>query len=181
MQKTAVAHLLFGLCLFLADDKPDTAIYDSQVKRMLVVCGLKAGLDAISDRAVVLRKLDDYLAATVAEERYYFLADHAALVEEIRQRAALIQTELDLKAENERKLGIQEELVKKRLLDVKQHKEELEESRAETAKKVKELRELSQDLLSKRVEARDVIRDTQAAEKKIRELEKQIIELEKNR
>jgi hypothetical protein len=208
MQKAAVAHLLFGLCMFLTEDAiesgqaaqdaalvkglprdgaayamrlPDTRTYQTWVKRMLVVCGLKNGLDAISRRAVVLRKLDDYLISTIAEERHYFLADHAALVEEIRQRLLLVRNELDLKTENERRLASQEELVKKRQTDVNKHKEELKQSRLETEKKMQELRELSQKLLDERVADRDLIRQTIESEKLIRELENKIRTLEENR
>jgi hypothetical protein len=208
LQKAAIARLLFGLCTYLAEEGietnpgqqdaallkglpldsaafaqrlPDTDAYRNLVKRMEVVCGIRAGLDAISERAVALRKLAADLAATVSEDRMHFVADYAALVEEIKKRADLVQAELALKAETERKFGVQQELVKRREAEIEKHKEDYQKSREQTVEKFKELQKLSDDLLKDRVKARDLIRQTRESERMIRDLEKRIIELERKK
>ena len=205
-QKAYVAQLLTGLCLFLAEDaidanptlaprvQPlphdgaaygqalvDSNVYRNMIKRVQVVCGLRAALDAFTADTVVLRKLAEGLDATVAEERQQFVADHTVIVEQIRQRAALLQQELAHKAESERKLTVQEELVKKRKVDVKQAEDEYAELRSKTAESAAALRKITQDLLNDRVKNRDLIRLAEESEKAIRELEKKIRELESER
>jgi hypothetical protein len=208
-QKRTVARLLFGLCRFRAAEaietkKADaqdlarlkdlaptgadfgvkllaTTVYKNMFKRVMVVCGPSHALDAISDRTAVLRQLTDYMTGTLAEEQRLFISDHAILLEEVKRQASLLQKELALKAENERKLGVQEQQVKKRQRDVKQLEDELKESRAITKERTKALRELSQSLLDDRLKARDLIRLTEESEKAIRELERKIRDLERKR
>jgi hypothetical protein len=207
-QKTAIARLLFGLCMFQTEEAVDsnpelqkaalfkglprdslgfrqrlayTSTFGNQLKRVYIVCGLRAGLGAVTDRTAVLRKLTDYVEGAILADRQQFVADHAALVEQIRYQATLVQQELASKTENERKLTLQEEQVKKRERDVKQHKEEYDKSKEQTAKKMTELKDLSGKLLEDRLKARDLIRLSLESEKTIRELERQIIELERKR
>jgi hypothetical protein len=206
--RMAIARLLFGMCTYLAQESlsdpaqqksevalqgvapgtpdfslrlVDTKAYQSQLNRCFVVCGLKAGLDAVSERTAILRRMNDYLVGTMAEERLLFVADHATQIEEIKKRADLLQAELAQKAENERKLSVQQELVKKRQRDVKQHEEEYKEMRAQTAEKARELAKLSETLLADRIKARDLIRKTEESYQTLRNLENKIRELERGR
>jgi hypothetical protein len=204
--RAAIARLIFGLCTTLAQDAllsdpqqlktevalqgetpgtpgfalrlVDTKAYQYQVLRCLVVCGLKDGLDAISERTAVLRRLNDDLVTTMSEDRLLFVADHAAQLEEVKKLAALLQAELASKVESERKLAVHQELVKKRQRDVKQSEDDYKELRARTAEKAKELAKLSQTLLEDRIKARDLIRKTEESYQTLRNLENKIRELE---
>jgi hypothetical protein len=192
--KSAIARLLFGVAVVQAEEAEprqpgaDWAAFGqrvavspqfrSQLQRFYIVCGLKHGLGAISERSAVLRSMADSLTGVMSQERMQFVADHAALLETVREASYLVYLELAKKAESERKLTVEEELVKKRERDVKALTEELGESRAQTADRLKELRELSQKLLDDRVQNRDLIRKTEEAEREIRELERQIRERE---
>jgi hypothetical protein len=201
-QKKAVAGLLLAQAQILAEDaiqsdaslaaekkaldavRADPAAYSERLattptfRRMLLrmykVCGLRVGLNALSDRSAVLRKVASDTTAAAAQERLEFVADHNFVLSQVREIAYLVQVELARKVESERKLTVQEEQVKKRQRDVKQLQEDLDTSRAETQVKVKEMRVLSQRLLDDRVKARDLIRLTEEAEKTIRTLEKMI-------
>jgi hypothetical protein len=197
MQKAAIARLLLGLAMFQAEESnpatlkalprdgaefgirlADTDTYRNLVRRMLVVCGLRAGLDAIANQSIIQRNLLDYLAATIQEERYQFVADHTYYVELLRKQAALVKAEEILRDESKRKLVAQEEQVNKRQKEVDDHQAELKDLEAKTADSMKELRKVSQDLLNQRTEARDLIRKTQESEKALQELEKRIRQLE---
>jgi hypothetical protein len=199
MQKDAIARLLLGLALFQAEDavsgaaaaKPagadvairlaDTDAYRNQVKRLMVVCGVRAGLQAISDQAAVQRQLIDYLAGTIQDERGTFAADHAFYVDALRKQAALLLAEIALREESKRKLTVQQEQVKKRQREVKEHQDELKELEARTADSMTQLRKISEDLLNQRTEARDLIRKTLESEKTLRELELKIREIERSK
>ena len=199
MQKAAIARLLLGLCMVQADQAvtgdaakgrgtaefaialAGTNNYLNLVKRMLVVCGLKAGIDAISERSVIQRQLVDYLAGTVQEERGQFGADHAYYVELLRRQAALVKAEEALRDESKRKLAAQIEQVNRRQKEVNDHVTELKELEAKTADSMTDLRKVSQQLLDQRTEARDLIRKTQESESMLRDLEQKIRELEKKK
>jgi hypothetical protein len=197
MQKDAIARLLLGLALFQAEEsvsgaaaaKPaesairlaDTDAYRNQIKRLMVVSGVRAGLQAISDQAAVQRKLIDYLAGTIQDERGTFAADHAFYVESLRKQSALLLAEIALREESQRKLTAQNVQVKKREGEVKDHQTELKELEAKTADSMTQLRKISQDLLDKRTEARDLIRKALENEKTLRELETKIREIERSK
>ncbi len=199
MQKAAIARLLLGLCMVQADQAmtgaaakargtadfaiqlANTDAYKNNVKRMLVVCGLKAGIDAIAERSAIQRNLVAYLEGTVQQERGDFVADHAYYVELLRRQAALVKAEEALREESKRKLADQNEQVNRRQKEVNDHKEELKELEAKTADSMKELRKASEQLLNQRTEARDLIRKTQESEKTLRDLEAKIRELERKK
>jgi hypothetical protein len=200
-QKAFIARLLFGLCLFRAEANaaqdpalkglaPDTEAfgaklaetktYRDMVNRVFVVCGLRKGLDAISSRSVALRQLALDLLGTLAQERQDFVADHAVVVAQLRSQlwSGRLQRELEDKAESERKLTVQKELVKKRQRDVALLTDDLSALRDQTARQTKALKELSKDLLDRRLAARDLIRKAIENERLIRRLEEKIRELE---
>jgi hypothetical protein len=207
-QRMAIARLIFGLCTFMAQEalkdpsqlqaEPalqgvppgstefairlvSTKAYQAQLQRCLVVCGLRDGLDAISERTGVLRRMNDYLVGTMSDEEQLFVADHAHQIEEIKKRAALLQMELAQKSESERKLALQQELVKKRQSHIKLLEDEYKDLRAKTAEKATELAKLSESLLEDRVKARDLIRKTEETYQVLRNLEGKLRELENKR
>jgi hypothetical protein len=191
-QRLSIARLLFALCTFQADDPsasdpslkgadPSTTDYASKliktkawednVRRVYVISGLRMTLAAIGDEAAQLRKLAEGVTASQREEQLTFVLDNAIQIEELRERAELVRTELARIADNERKLTEQEALVKKTRIKVAEVEKELKEARAQTAEALTELRNLSERVRDKRVELRDAISKAEAAERKIVELE----------
>jgi hypothetical protein len=200
MQKAAIARLLLGLSLYQAEENAPAALkalnrdsadfgmrladsetYRNLVKRMLVVCGLRGGLDAIAEQSMVQRQLLEYLAGTIQEERGQFVGDHSYYVEVLRKHAALVKAEEALRDESKRKLASQEETVRKRQKEVDDYQGELKELEKRTDESMKELRKISEDLLKQRTDARDMINKAQESEKTIRELEMRILELERKK
>jgi hypothetical protein len=189
-QKLTIARLLFALCAVLADDAaaaelkgldPTTSDYATKVlgtqpyktnlQRVYVVCGLRTTLAAIGEEASVLRRLAAAVARGQRQDQLTFILDNTTQIEDLRERAALLQTELERIADNNRKFTEQEALVKKRKAHVEEQETELKESRAKTADAIIELRKLSDQVREKRLELRDAIRKNEEAEKKVRELE----------
>ena len=109
--KSAIARLLFGVSTFLAEediltnpahegirkqfaapaDRPayqqalvESAPYRTLIRRTYVVCGLRASLDAISDRSVVLRRLATYAQNSLSLEWQQFGFDHEAILNQLR-------------------------------------------------------------------------------------------------
>jgi hypothetical protein len=179
-QRLTIARLLFSLCTVLAEDpqKPvdaqkllDSEEYKKNLRRVYVVCGLRTTLSGILADADHLRKMADTVDRSQARELTGFVADHSTLIEEVRERAYLVQRELARIKDNERKLTEQESLVKSRQRDVEQLRAELKESQTLTTEALAELRVLSDRVLKRRLELRDALRNNEEYEKKIRALE----------
>ncbi len=179
-QRLTIARLLFALCPVLAEDpqKPldeqkilESEEYKKQLRRVYVVCGIRTTLSGILVEAEQLRKMADLVDRTQARELTGFVADHSTLIEEVRERAYLVQRELARIKDNERKLTQQEGLVKSRQRDVEQLRAELKESQTQTAEALAELQVLSDRVLKRRLELRDALRANLEYEKKIIALE----------
>lgn len=200
-QKGAIARLMFGLAPYLAEEaaqgegaaklpgRPESAAYQKalidtdpfrqQVRRTFVVCGVRAGLEAITERASVLRRLAIYVDQAAALERQQFVFDHAAILEYLREYASVSRDEQQRIDANKMKRADYEEVARVRAKEVKDHEAELTKSRTDTMDEATKLQELSEDLLKLRIKVRDALRDMAKGEQRIRELEKQIRELEK--
>jgi len=207
-QKAIIARLLFGLCVPLAEDalltdqsKAEekkklvgpaygeqyqsalvaTKTFETQVRRVQVVCGLRAGIRAVSERAAVLRRLGDSVSGSIIEDREQFITDHASILESLRQQANLARSMLQLVNETQARVARQTATVEARKIEIKEVNEELDKSREETLQKVTALSKASLEVLKTRQSVRDAIRDTYRGEVRIRELEKRIRELESRR
>jgi hypothetical protein len=207
-QRAAVARLLFGLSVFLAEEEIltdpskeaikkgllasptrsayQTAIIESDpyklyVKRTYAVCGVEKGLEAISERAAVLRSLSGYVQDSFGQERLVFLFDHAAIIEQLREQGGVVREEESRIAGNKQKLADFDQVVRLRTKEIADLEADLKKSREETAKEIAKLRGLSEGVLQLRLDSRDAIRDNELGEKKIRELEKKVRELERSR
>ena len=190
--RVAVAQLLFGVSPFLAeedlltaDSKADVGnILEAEpfrvyIRRTYVVCGLKASLEAISERATVLRNLSGYVQQSFGQERLQFLFDHAAIIEQLRDLAAIVREEQIQILGNENKRADYELIVRLRNEEIKELTADLVKSREETVKEIAKLRDLSENVLGLRLRVRDAIRDNEIGEKRIGELEKKVRYLEK--
>ncbi|MFO0930636.1 MAG: hypothetical protein U0736_27000 [Gemmataceae bacterium] len=205
-QKAAVARLLFGLCPFLAEDAiltdpgraqekatlqgptdrtlyqarlVETPTFKATVTRMYTVCGFRYSLNAIADRTAAIRRLSEYVLAAAAQERHQFMLDHAFIIDQIREQAALVQAEQRLVAENKDRLASADEVVKLRQTEIAQVEDELRQARAVTDAEIKTLREKSYEVLTLRQKIRDAITANEQGERRIRELEKQARDLDR--
>ena len=150
------------------------------LRRVYVVCGLRMTLAAIGDEAEVVRGLAAAAVKAQEQDLTTFVLDHAVVVEDLRDRAALLQTELDRVADNTTKRDAQKVLVNQRKQDVETLQKELDELRARTAEESAVLHNLSDEVLKVRVKLRDTIQKTLESEKMIRELEAVIIARERS-
>jgi hypothetical protein len=205
-QRSAVARLLFGVSVFLAEEEiltdesksdlkkrlaasPDRVAYQEalietepyrmNVRRTYTVCGVEKGLEAISERAAILRELSRYVQQSFGQERLQFLFDHAAIIEQLREQAAVVRDEEIRIAGNKKKLSDYEQVVRLRTKEITDLTADLAKSRAETAKEITKLRSVSENVLGLRLRIRDAIRDNELGEKRIRELERKVRDLEK--
>lgn len=205
-QKVAIARLLFGLCPFLTEEAiltdpakaqekaalqgpadrvlyqtrlTETPTFKQAVSRVFTVCGLRHSLTSIAERSAVLRRLSEYVLAAAAQERQQFMLDHAFIIDQIREQAALVQAEQRLVAENKDRLASADEVVKLRKTEIGQVEEELRQARAVTDAEIKKLREQSYEVLTLRQKIRDAITANEKGEQRIRALEKQVRELDR--
>jgi hypothetical protein len=184
-QKAEIARMLFGMSVSLAgDDLNDKAARDAQgmaMRRMYVVCGLRVGLDAVSERTEILKQLAMLEDSAAAQERQLFLADLAFLVESARDQAAQVASEALAIADSRQKVADQMALVAKRQADVKAAKEAYADAQARTAERLGELRKMSDELLRDRLSARDKIEELLKRNAEIEKLEKRLRELQTNK
>jgi len=206
-RRVAIARLLFDLCPLLAeqniaagqggpndskilggqlpgsagyqDKLLDTAAYKTAYQRTQVIVGLRAAADAVAAESQLAQQIYSDLIQALVADRLNFTAAHGVLLEAVTERASQVESEVSLLAREQKKLADQDALVKRRLRDVKQYEEDLAKSRAETTAEVKKLETMSEKLFKLRVILRDSRVQNINGEKKIRDLEAKIKELEK--
>jgi hypothetical protein len=164
-----------------ADKLLDTEAYKTAFKRVQTVVGVHSTVAAVGLQARVLRKVAGELASAVQQGRLAFMAAHQQLLDQIQTRALDVEAEAALRARKQKQVADQQVLVNKRQKDVDWYETQLEESRAETAKRWKELKEMSQALHDLRVKVRDALAENERAEKVIRTYEGRLRELEGSR
>ncbi|MFM7151339.1 MAG: hypothetical protein ACKO23_16000 [Gemmataceae bacterium] len=199
-QRAAVARLLFGLGLFYAEDallstaeratekaeyekQPTfgeqqvylvgTETYQQQMKRAMVVCGVRDFLGAIINRGQELRRLSDAVQEALIRERREFTMDYSFLLDMVREQANLVRLEQKMLAGSRERLAGEETVVKERMSEINQLTQELEKARTATSLELRKLKEKSQEVFDLRSRIRDVLGSTQTGEEKIRQLEKQ--------
>jgi hypothetical protein len=190
-QKVAIARLLHGLCLFLsegpqapADRTADqnalaaSAAYRQNLNRVFVVCGVRAGLNAVAARAGDLVRLSDYVLASTTQERTQFITDHAGLIEQIREQAELVAMEQKLAAENTDRLAAAKQVVVERTAEIEKVEDELKKAREATDVEIRKLRDKSYEVLKLRQIIRDALADNAKGEALIREQEKKAATLD---
>jgi hypothetical protein len=206
-QKAAIASLLFGLCPFLAEEAIltdpareaeknqllqaqannqnyqqlllDSAPFKQAFQRYATVVGLRASVPPVMERAAVLRQLAAAVAGSRIQEQQQFVSDHQFLIDQIRGQLALVQYQRNLIRENLEKITLSSEVVKQRQAEIKEVEAELARARETTQAEINQLRQLSNTVLQLRVKIRDAIQANEKGEVRVRELEKQIRDLEK--
>jgi hypothetical protein len=205
-QKAAIARVMFGTAPFLAEETILTSAdkaaekavlekatslgdyqqkllasepYKQSIARMLVVSGLRTSLDVLSERIGGVRRLNDYVQNSMAQERLQFITDHAFLVEVIRGQATLVLAEQALINGSKERLVAAETVVKERKSEIEQIQGEYNKAREATDQELKKLQDLTQQVLQLRLQIRDAIDANEKGEARIRELEAQVRELER--
>lgn len=185
-QRVAIARLLFGLCPFLADETLSEADrkglegpipaeaqkkFQTQVERVIVVCGLKSTVGAISQRAGALRQLIADVQAGMISDRQQFVADHGLQLELLRAMAALVRADELILTETKESRDRFDTVVKERKKEIEAVQEDYKQKRLANGEDSKKLRDLSQEVLNLRLRIRDAITANEKGESRIRELE----------
>ncbi len=201
-KKQAIAHFLYGVAPFLAEESlateganaedlgmignlsplsaeyhrvlVNTKTYRDQISRMLVVCGLRATLMAITQRTSDLRRMNEYAQNSAAQEQQRFVNDHNFVISVIREQAALVKGEQMLINENKERLVGYDVVAKERKAEIAQLTEDYKQLRASTAEEAAKLRQKSQEVLELRLRIRQAIEATERGEERIRALENRI-------
>jgi hypothetical protein len=158
-----------------------TAAYKKWLLRAQVVTGQRATLEAVGERARALQQIDRDLARVAVEERGEFVADHQALVDQAKERAAQLDADVALLARQQELLRRQRVVVNDRREDVEKYEMQLAEARKETAKVFASLQKRSNQLLALRLKLRDVQQNNEKRVQDMRRLEDLIRELEADR
>src|SRR5262249_10474953 len=103
------------------------------------------------------------------------------IISRIRAQASLVKGEQDLINDSKGRLSSYDTVVKERMAEIKQLKEEYGKSRDVTADEAKKLRELAQQVLDLRLRIRDAIDANEKGEERIRQLEKQVRDLDRRK
>lgn len=206
IQKAAIARVLLGTAPFLSEEaiftdssrgndkqvlekasslgdyqqklvSSDT--YKQMVNRTLVVCGLRASLGALTERIGGVRRLNDYVQNSMAQERLQFISDHAFILTQIRTQAELVRLEQTLINGSKERLVSAETVIKERKTEIEQLQGEYTKAKTATAEELKKLQDLTQQVLDLRLRIRDAIDANEKGESRIRDLEKQIRDLDR--
>jgi hypothetical protein len=177
-RRLAIARLLFSMIVVPAqgpagqpaEPVPDLAT-NAAYKRFLTVVGLRTAIQTVDGQALVLQRIVADLKVERQRERNAFALNHQYLLDQLREHAALLEQENFLLQRQQKQLADQEEQVKKRQRDVKYYEAELARARDETAKRLQELRAMTQALYETRIQVRDALSLNQEYEKRIRKLE----------
>jgi hypothetical protein len=177
-KRRIIAFLLFNMVNALPDEaaggaaaKQTNVWDDPKYKRFLNVVGVQAASQAVNDEAVLLKDIAGEVETARLRERGIFTIEHGKVVALVEEKSALLDTHNLLLDRKKKELATHEENLKKRQLDVEFYEKQLAAARKETAGHLKELRQMSDQLLQERVKLRDATQKNQQLEKDIRALE----------
>jgi hypothetical protein len=178
-RRQRIARLLFNVYGSLEEARgaqpgPDNLEENPVYRRFLTVVGLRQAIEAVRDQARNLDALALEADTARGRDRSLFAAEHGRVLDQVRDRAALIESEVTLLVRTQQLVAAHEEQLKKRRRDVKQYQDELDEARAATLKNIASLREKSDNLFKKRIEVREKTEEIQKLEKDIRTLEDEV-------
>jgi hypothetical protein len=160
-QKRTIARLLLNMVEVLpsaapgGEAKPDL-VNNPAYKRFVVVVGVKSAVEAANDQAGILQELAFQTGVERLRERSLFA--------EVDEHTSLL-------AFKKKELETHEEALTQRRRDVKVYEEQLAAERRQTARRLGQLRQLSNALFDERVKLRQNTEDNQKLEKDIRALE----------
>lgn len=172
-RKRAIARLLFNMVEVLlppGDNNLDLA-NNPNYKRFFIVVGVKAALEAVNEQATILQGLVFETGVERQRERYLFAEEHHKLVDLVLEK----KTELDhyntLLAFKKKEAEAHAETLERRRQDVKLYEDQLAAERRSAAKRLQQMRQVSDRLFAERVKLRETSEDNQKLEKQIRTLE----------
>lgn len=200
LQKAAVGRVLLAMAMVRADEAasqpdnadaavvkgmpvgsaayyarlPETAAYQKAVQRLIVVCGLRHGVNALSDRTAALVPMAGEVAADTVRERTQFVLDISAWLGLARQLARHLDEEERQLRDVKDLASTQSILSKQSAADAEKALENLRASQLKTRDAFERLKSRSEALLARRQVIQEIIRETEEGENHIRYLEKLI-------
>jgi hypothetical protein len=171
-QKRTIARLLFNMVEVQGQPgavKPDLS--DPAYKRFFVVVGVKTAVEAVSDQAAVLQRLDFGTQEEGLRERNLFAFEHRKAVDLVLDKKVEVDQHTLLLARKKKEREIHETALAVRREDVKKYEEDLAKERQQTNRNLDQLRKVSEQLFEARVKLRENSEDNQRLEKQIRALE----------
>jgi hypothetical protein len=176
-RKRRIAHLLFCLVAGGAEAAPQPAggaedlTVDPAFRRFTTVVGVRAAVEAVRQQAATLGQIASELQTEWGRQQSTFAVRHARVLDRLRDRARQVEAEnAQIKKLNDL-VNAHEEQLKKKRVTVKTYQDDLAEARDQTAKDVKELRDLAALLHKERLKLRDAMDTNQKLEKQIRTAE----------
>lgn len=153
---------------------PPSVFDDPGYKRFLTIVGLAQGSAAIAGQAQVLHTIAIDLRSDIDYERKKFAQHEADLVLGIlNESQEITRMERDLTYVT-READERAQVVARRQTDVKLYQEVLDESRKETAERLRELRDMSEKLLEIRIQIRDATELNAKYEQQLRKMEPKV-------
>jgi hypothetical protein len=169
-RRADIARLLLNLPSVGGNDPAQSPDY----LREITVVGLQAAVNEVNDQAQVLARMTSEVEAVQERDLIAFEAAHRSLIDELRRRAVDVVEATDALTHTQGQHRQEEELVKKREGDVEEYRKAIAAARRETAKRLGELRTMSESLYNEQIKLRD-------ATGKNQELLQTILKLEENR
>jgi hypothetical protein len=140
-------------------------------RRFVAVVGLESAVRAINGQAQVLIPIIEELQLAAARDRGTFALAHSALLTQVEEMASRVIQANEQVNRIKQQATTQEELVKKRKVDVDQAEMDLAALRKETATRLKEIQDMSRELYNIRIAVREASIQNQERVKQIRQLE----------
>jgi hypothetical protein len=169
-QKRTIARLLFNMVEVTGSGaQPDLS--DPTYKRLFIVVGVKAAVEAVNDQAALLQVLSFETQAEGLRERNLFALEHRKAVDLVLDKKAEVDQHAYTLTLKQKEKEAHNGALARRREDVKKYEETLGEERRKTTQNVEQLRTLSERLFAERVKLRENSDDNQKLEKQIRALE----------
>lgn len=169
-QKRSIARLLFNM-VEVANPNVNPDLGDPAYRRVFVVVGVKAAVEAVNDQAGILQALTFETQAERLRERNLFAVEHRKAVDMVLEKKADVDQHNLLLTVKKKEKDTHETALRRRRDDVQKYEEQLAAERRKTTQNLEQLRKLSDQLFGERVKLRDTGDDNQQLEKQIRALE----------
>jgi hypothetical protein len=182
-QRANIARLLFGLSQYAPLAK-DEQTRTTMLGRLLVISGIQVGRGAITQRSQIVRDLELASEQVAEEERAAFLRDQSSQLEFARDRATQVRVAQRDLGDVQADIAQQKANLEKKegpMGDVAKAQKKYADAVARSLEALTDLQRISAKLLEDRTKARDMIGLMQEREKRIQELEKQIIQAQQKK
>lgn len=177
-QKRTIARLLFNMVEVTTPAQPPQGeqakadlANNPAYKRVFIVVGVKAALEAVNEQAGILQELAFATETEQMRQLSLFAVEHRKAVDLVRDKKTEVDQHNLLLALKKQERQTHLVTMEQRELDVKFYEEQLTAGRKQTSKHLADLRKLSDQLFVERTKLRDNTSANQQLEKDIRALE----------